>query len=216
MSTDKLRFTGTCIISISIISLAAALFYIGYEVAQIRKMTPEVMSKTDKILTKFHPIFEKRDGNQNMISDIISEVSAVNRKIPDVLVTVDKITTEIERIRPLLPDIMARVDDINSQIPAILERVDQTNQNIPPIISQVEGVRKDMPVILDRADKLIADADALSKKAGEQAGRGVYKGVIKGVIGLPMDTIDSVLKETDRKIKKTENTKEESDTKNED
>ena len=145
MSTDKLRFTGTCIISISIISLAAALFYIGYEVAQIRKMTPEVMSKTDKILTKFHPIFEKRDGNQNMISDIISEVSAVNRKIPDVLVTVDKITTEIGevrknipeiideigRIRSVLPDIMARVDNMNSQIPAILERVDQISQNIP-------------------------------------------------------------------------------------
>ncbi len=55
MDTNKLKFTGTCIISFSIVSLAAALFYIGYEVAQIRKMTPEVMSETDKILTKLQP-----------------------------------------------------------------------------------------------------------------------------------------------------------------
>jgi hypothetical protein len=86
--------------------------------------------------------------------------------------------------------------------------VDNINQNIPPIISQVEAVRKDVPIILDRADKIMADADELSKKAGEQAGRGVFKGAIKGVIGLPMDKTRSIIRAPVRKEADVEETKE--------
>jgi hypothetical protein len=65
-----------------------------------------------------------------------------------------------------------------------------------------------VPVILDRADKLITDADELSKKAGEQAGRGVFKGAIKGVIGLPMDTTRSIIRVPVGKGADVEETKE--------
>ncbi len=54
----------------------------------------------------------------------------------------------------------------------------------------------------------MADADELSQKAGEQAGRGVFKGAIKGVIGLPMDTTRSIIRAPVRKEADVEETKE--------
>ncbi len=67
MNSDKLRFTGICIISISIIYLATSLIYIGYEATQIRRMIPEV------------------------IPTLVHEIEAVRKDIPIILDRTDNI-----------------------------------------------------------------------------------------------------------------------------
>ncbi len=69
MSKDKLRFAGTCLISFSIISLAVALFYIGYEASQMRRAIPGIEVETNKILTTMKPIIEKKENGNNLISE---------------------------------------------------------------------------------------------------------------------------------------------------
>ena len=187
MNSDKLRFTGTCIISVSIIYLATALIYIGYEATQIRRMIPEVESAVSKVVTQLQPIIEKRDDGNNFISDITGEVSGIRQTIPDILKTLN--TT-------------------NSQIPGILERVDRISQDFSPLVHEIEAVRKDIPTILDRADNIITNAHLLSEKAGEDAGKGAVKGTVKGIIGLPIDAARKVIQTPGDVKGKLEKTKE--------
>ncbi len=119
MNTDKLKFTGTCKISISVIFLAIALFYIGYATTKIRWIIPEGIAIPIKFSSTFKIL--KMEITDKFISDVISEVSAVRQTIPDILVTVDKTTTEIGEVRENIPEIIAEIREIPLVLPLMLQ-----------------------------------------------------------------------------------------------
>ncbi|MDR4506623.1 MAG: hypothetical protein MRJ65_00055 [Candidatus Brocadiaceae bacterium] len=229
MNTDKLKFIGTCLLSISIIYLATALFSVGFEASKIRQNIPAILSETDKILTALQPMLEKDKNGNTVVSDVMREASKVRRSIPGVLAAINNVTTEIREtracipeiitesreIRSMMPDIMARVDNVNHQIPDILGRVDNINQQIPLVTGEMEAMRKEIPITLDRTEQLIAAAYELSEHAGKKAGKGAAQGAIKGVIGLPLDTTLNILKSPARIITKPKKTDETSEGKKE-
>ena len=70
MNTDILKFTGTCKVSYFGHLPGNSTILSDIQLIQIRRMIPEVIAETDKILTDFQN-FEKENNGQNLKSDII-------------------------------------------------------------------------------------------------------------------------------------------------
>ncbi len=180
------------LLSAGMFSIAGAIAYFTYELSQIHRDLPNILSQVENTSGKVDPILVEVTEIRKLVPPILSEIAAVRGEIPSIV-------DEVEETRKLIPAILQQVDATRASIPDILKSVDaasasidQTNREIaatrklvPDVLDEVKAIRKEveitrnsLPATLDRVDELIAKAGVAGQKATEGAVTGVFTGVI--------------------------------------
>lgn len=183
--SDK-RTVASYLLSISIFSLAAALFYFTLEVSRLVNEVPMVVGGIETISTKIEPIINQIDKVQMLVKPILSEVAEVRKQIPSILkevkqtrALVNPILKEVKLNRELVPSILKEVKQTREIVPSILTEVKQTRALVPPILKEVKQTRESIPALLAGADEVVVKAAKIGKSASEDAVAGLFTGLIK-------------------------------------
>ncbi len=140
------------IANISRFAIAAAIFYFGYQLAQVGQQVPRVADSVETVSQQVEPtlaevarVRAEMAEIRALVPPILDEVAAVRAQVPPVV-------DEIGQLRQQVPDILQRVDTLESRIDPILERVDRS-------LATLESTQAQIPQILSTADKAVATVD---------------------------------------------------------
>lgn len=178
---EKLQIASKALFSIALIYFASVLLIMVLEVRQSREMIPDILSQVEQIEidSDIPGILKQVAQITNDIPPIIKEVSAIRKEIPAIL-------HEVAQVRQQIPSILVQVEETRQIIPPILHEIEETRAIVPDVLQEVAAVRKEAPELLDKTQKLMADAQQISTRAGE----GATEGVVKGLITAPVDLIE--------------------------
>jgi len=183
--SDK-RTAASYLLSVSVFSLAAALFYFTFEVSRLVKEVPMVVGGIETISTKIEPIISQMDKVQALVKPILNEVAQVRKEIPGILKEVKQtralitpILKEVRLNRELVPSILKEVKQTRKLVPSILKEVKQSRELVPPILKEIKQTRESIPGLLAGADEVVVKAAQIGKSASEDAVAGLFTGLIK-------------------------------------
>ena len=190
---EKLQIASNTLFSIALIYLASVLLIMVLEVKQSRETIPDILRQVKQIEidSDIHGILKQVAQITNDIPPVIKEVSAIRKEIPAIL-------HEVAQVRQQIPSILVQVEETRQIIPPILHEIEETRAIVPGVLQEVAAVRKEAPELLDKTQKLMADAQQISTRAGE----GVTEGVVKGLITAPVDLIEGEVREVTKPKKK--------------
>jgi len=164
--TDK-RTIATYVLSTSLFCLAGAIFYFTFELAQIARQIPDILTSVEKTSEKIEPVVKETNKIRELISPVVTEVSEIRKQIPDIL-------EEVRQTRKLVPH--------------VLEEVKHTRALVPPLLEEVKKTREAIPAMLSKADKIVTDA----KKIGQKTSEGAVTGVITGIFKAPFKLVGGI------------------------
>lgn len=176
-------------------SLAAGLFYLGYQLARVGYQIPAVLDRIGQVSTKVDPVVQEIGKVSDLVPPILAEIEQTRKLVPDVI-------QESREYRKLVPDILQESKAYRKQLPAVLESANQasaavseaanqieaTRPLVPKVLKEVETTRESLPALLDRADQIVANAG----KAGQEASQGAVTGVFTGILLAPFKLLGGV------------------------
>lgn len=172
---EKTRFTGTLILSFSLLCLAAAIGYFGLELNKWRKTIPEILQLTEDATEKIGPamenvteigklippILEEVAETRTTVDNVVKEVATTRKQLPDILEDLEPITRQIENTVKELPDVvdplLAEVDKTREMVPDILEQVKATNLEIAEVRELVPGILTEIQNTNVTVDKAVTE-----------------------------------------------------------
>jgi uncharacterized protein YoxC len=180
------KSTATYVLALSLFCLAGALIYFSLKVSEVTQSLPAILDSVEQTSAKIEPVLEEVNEIRDLIPPILEEVKQTRLLVPPILEEVRKtretippILEEVEQTRKQIPAIIEEVAATRKQIPAVLDEVAATREIIPSVLGEVEKTREALPAMLDKADKIVAGAGEVGKKASEDAVAGVFTGIIK-------------------------------------
>ncbi|MBW4935945.1 hypothetical protein [Marinobacter sp. F4206] len=163
--------------TLSILVLAASIFYFGYAVIRSADRISEGLQKASEIVESVKPAVElapefldEAEKLRFLAGDALKETEAVRLLMPSVLQESGKIRAEVASVRSLVPQVLAELEAYRTVIPSVLEESQNIRQTIPPTLNRVE--------------KIVANANEIASSAGENAFTNVITGIIKAPINL--------------------------------
>lgn len=203
------RNSATYLLAVSLFSLAGAIIYFTWEVAQVREQIPEILASVEQTSNEIEPVVDEIAAIRDLIPPILNEVAETRKLVSPIL-------EEVRLTREQIPSILQETGKIREQIPPILKEVEKTRKQIPSILKEVKAVRKELPAVLkstdkasdaivlaarevektreaippmlDRADQVIAGA----RVAGQEASKGAVTGVITGIFTAPFAIVGNI------------------------
>ena len=189
---SKSSALATYVLSAALFSIAGAITYFTYELSQLHRDIPAILTQVENTSGKVDPILAEVTEIRKMVPTILTEIAAVRGEIPSIV-------NEISETRKQIPPVLQEVKETRESIPAILQTIEsasasinQTNKEIaatrplvPDVLkevrairSEIEATRKSIPNTLKQVDELLAKASIAGQKATEGAVTGVFTGVI--------------------------------------
>ncbi|MBW7472594.1 hypothetical protein [Marinobacter sp. F4218] len=184
--------------TLSILVLAASIFYFGYAVLRSADRISEGLQKASGIAESLKPAVELAPEFLNeseqlrfLARDALKETEAVRLLVPSVL-------KESEAIRNTLPQVIQQADllrqesinirsevaAVRSLMPQVLAELEAYRAIIPSVLEESQNIRRTIPPTLDRVEKIVADANEIASSAGEKTFTNVITGIIKAPINL--------------------------------
>ena len=198
------RNGATYLLAASLFSVAGALVYFSWEVAQVRQQIPSILASVEQTSSEIEPVVKEVAGIRDLIPPILKEVEENRKLVPPILeemrLTREQIPTILQesgKIREQIPPILQESGKIREQIPSILEESSKIRKQIPPILKEVENTREAIPPMMDRADKMIASA----RTAGQEASKGAVTGVLTGILTAPFAIVGNAIGLSDEEAK---------------
>ncbi|MCG7585286.1 hypothetical protein [Photobacterium sp. OFAV2-7] len=204
---------------ISILLLAASITYFSYtlsqfvtEITKTRQAIPHLVEQVSTLeqSVKLSQWLSVVDDINKKIPSVVAEVSEVNQKIPVIWALVETLQ------KNTVPSILSEVKVVReSVIPPVIEQVKYTNEKtvpqilaetqlirtetIPAVLKESSEIRALTPGVLTRVESISADAEKIVSKATA----GAVEGTVKGVISTPFNLIGDL---GDRVIPNSEET----------
>ena len=202
------RNGATYLLAASLFSLAGAIVYFSWEIAQVRQQIPSILASVEQTSSEIEPVVKEVAGIRDLIPPILKEVEETRKLVSPILEEVrltreqiPSILQESGKIREQIPPILQESGKIREQIPSILKESGKIRKQIPPILKEVEKTREAIPPMMNRADKMIASA----RTAGQEASKGAVTGVFTGILTAPFAIVGNVGKKaiglTDEEVK---------------
>ncbi len=147
-------------------AIAAAIFYFGYQVAQIGQQVPRVADSVDTVSQQFEPALAEVERVRGEIAEIRALVPQILDEAAEIRATVPTILDEVAAVRQQIPPVVDEIGQVRQQVPEILQRVDALESRIDPILQRVdrslatlESTQQQIPQILSTADSAVASID---------------------------------------------------------
>jgi surface antigen len=186
---ERAKLLGTTAIGAGLTALAVGIVYFTYtlnavlqevpailaQVEQTSAMINPIVQEVDKVQAQIPPILKQVQLTREQIPPILKEVGAVREQLPAMLAEVAAVRKEVAAVRVALPPL---VETTAKTVQEASDSVRLIDQQIPPILSEVRQTREALPGLLDRADKLVASASTVGRKATAGAVTGVLGGLI--------------------------------------
>ncbi|MBW0149261.1 hypothetical protein [Marinobacter arenosus] len=184
--------------SLSILVLAASIFFFGYAILQSVEKLSVSLEKVSEISASIQPAVElapdflkESEQLRALARDALAETEAVRLLIPSVL-------DESEAIRKTLPPVLQQADAwrlesekvrtemalVRAMVPQVIAELDAYRALVPSVLAESQNIRLIIPPTLDRVEKIVLDANEIASEAGESAFTGVITGILKAPINL--------------------------------
>lgn len=184
--------------SLSILVLAASIFFFGYAILRSVEQVSVSLEKASEISESIQPvvalapdILEESEQWRVLARDALAETEAVRILIPSVL-------DESEAIRKTLPPVLQQAEAwrlesgkvrteialVRAMVPQVIAELDAYRALVPSVLAESQNIRRAIPPTLDRVEKIVLDANEIASKAGESAFTGVITGILKAPINL--------------------------------
>ena len=220
--SDTPKQFATVLLALSLFSLAAAIVYFTYEMANVSKQIPDILVSINSTSEKIEPIINEVSEIIDLVPPILKEVEAARKLIPPILKEVEQarkmippildevaqtraqipaVLKESEAIRGDLPAVLASADKASAAVTDVAKQVEATRPLIPKVIKEIETTRESIPGMMAQADVLIEKARFAGKEASQGAVTGFFKGIILAPFALVGDAGKSIvgLSESDAK-----------------
>ncbi len=211
---DTPKQFATVLLALSLFSLAAAIVYFTYEIANVSKQIPDILVRIDKTSEKIEPIIDEVSEIIDLVPTILKEVEATRKLIPPILKEIEQtrkmvppildevaqtrqhipaILKESEAIRGDLPAMLASADKASVAVSEVATQVEKTRPLIPEVLKEIETTRESIPGMMAQADVLIEKARVAGKEASQGAVTGFFKGIILAPFALVGDAGKSII-----------------------
>ncbi len=135
--------------SLSRFTLAAAIFYFGYQLFQINQNVPAISQSIERVSQQVEPSLVK-------VQFILEEIAEIRKLIPSLLERVDKSVAVMDATQRQIPQIISATEQA-------IAVISETQQQIPQIISTTENVvaalnetQQQIPQIVNTTENAIA------------------------------------------------------------
>jgi surface antigen len=188
-ASERAKLLGATIIGTGLFVLAAGLIYFTSTLVSVLQTVPTILAQVEQTTARIDPIVQEVDkvqahipailkevrSTRELVPPIVKEVGAVREQLPAVLAEVAAVRAEVAAVRVALPPL---VQTTAKTVQEASDSVRLIDRQIPPILSEVRQTREALPGLLDRADKLVASASTVGRKATAGAVTGVFTGLI--------------------------------------
>lgn len=175
------RNGATYLLALSLFSLAGAIIYFTWELAQVREEIPAILASVEQTSGEIEPVVKEIAAINEQIPPVLSEVTEIRKLVPPML-------EEVRLTREQIPAILQESGKIREQVPSVLQESARIREQIPSILTEVEKSREMVPPTLDRVDQMIANA----RTVGQESGKGAVTGVITGILAAPFTIVGNI------------------------
>ncbi len=154
------------IANISRFAIAAAIFYFGYQVAQVGQQVPRITESAETVSQQVEPALAEVARVRGEIAEVRALVPQILAESAEIRASVTPILDEIAAVRAQIPPMVDEIGQVRRQVPEILQRVDSLETRIDPILQRVdrslatlEAAQQQLPRILETTDKAVASVD---------------------------------------------------------
>lgn len=123
-------------------------------------------------------------------------ISEFNKNVPTIVYGVAKVEKSVIQLRSSFEE---RHKMIQPELQSFNTSFDKLNYYLPYLINESYSLRKELPDILHEIEKIVGQAEDVSKAASE----GAVEGAMRGVLSLPAELISSIITLPVEAVKKT-------------
>jgi len=197
------------LLSAALFSLAVAICYFGYQLAQISsqfvlveqalatvdRQLPQILQESQEIRKQVASTTQVVEGISQQIPAILNQLDQTTQTladyeghVPSVVEQVASINTNVAQFTPHIPELLASTRQMSKTIDDTNETMRQITPLVPEVLEEVATTREELPGLLDRVDTLVANA----KDIGSKTTQGAVSGIFTGILRAPVDLLGSL------------------------
>ncbi len=199
---------GRYVLAAGLVSLAASIIFLAFEVSEVRRALPGLMTQLERTATSVRPVAQEIETVTRTVPAVLAEVRATRETIPGILAEIEAsraviaaAVDEAARARETTPLILQETAAIRAVVPQLLSEVAAARATVDAAVVETAAVRAALPAMLESVDSSARSVADLTAEAQ------LWRPVVADAVAesrLVRESIDPTLTRVDQLIEKAD------------